>query len=277
MSRAQKSPPKAATAKAKLIRNGLRCASEEGVSAQAIALLATLIAESWPEGRRWVARLGLDLLAKRLGASRDSVRRWANELESANLLRREEGHGRAVTRWHIGRSRGSTHATFEVARMQSGGGTHATSEVAPVPPVTGTTQDLDQEADVRSSGQEGPISRPEEATPAHASTRSTTSTSSTTPMPAASSSTAPATSSSTAHAVRRAKHEPLTADEQRQRRDELVAALRDAQERRTTTEPIDAQRPPAPGPLAAGSPDPPVPAADSQRSGSDRLAFAART
>lgn len=97
-----------ATAKAKLLRDALRCATGSGASAQAQALLATLIAESWPEDLKdgstgWVATMGYPLLRRRLNTSQASIRRWCNELLECNLVIKHPGDGRRITRWLIAR------------------------------------------------------------------------------------------------------------------------------------------------------------------------------
>lgn len=135
--------PGNAPAKAKLLTMALRAAAHEGASPQAQALLAILIAESWPEDRLWIARIGWPVLERRLGASRRTLRRWAEELDELDLVQRIPGDGRRLTQWGIFRrnDRGD-------APVHSGGCTSATPEDAPVRPVTRLSQDISQRTEV---------------------------------------------------------------------------------------------------------------------------------
>lgn len=157
----------AAIAKALLIRNALREAAARQVSAQAQALLAVLVAESWPQGNAWQARLGLDLLAERLSASRASIQRWARDLEQAQLVRRKVGDGARVTRWTIASCRGSAGATPGIARALQGDRAHATRGVAPALPVSeaelhsGLTPPLARKAGQGEPGDEKPGASPQ--------------------------------------------------------------------------------------------------------------------
>ncbi len=90
-----------AQAKARLLTLAMRAASDAEISAQAQALLATVIAEAWVDGTRWTARLGMQVLGERLGCTRDTVRRWTDELERSQLVRRRIGNNGRVTRWTL--------------------------------------------------------------------------------------------------------------------------------------------------------------------------------
>lgn len=125
----------AAIAKALLLRDALRIASQAKVSAQAQALLAVLIAEAWPAGSAWSAKLGFPVLTQRLGCSRDSLRRWAAELEQAELLRRQPGKQHRLSNWTIPIRR-AHHCALEGAPMHPQGRTHATLKGAPMRPVS---------------------------------------------------------------------------------------------------------------------------------------------
>lgn len=93
---------KHALAKAKLHTLAMRAAAQAGVSAQAQGLLSVLIAEAWPNGPHWSARLGVELLARRLGnVSRHTVRSWAKELERSQLVRRKVGTSGRVSTWTL--------------------------------------------------------------------------------------------------------------------------------------------------------------------------------
>ncbi|HHN78627.1 MAG TPA: hypothetical protein ENK11_08160 [Phycisphaerales bacterium] len=96
-----KTKPNKAQAKARLLTIALRAAADENVSAQAQALLAVLIAEAWPDGKHWSARLGMELLAKRLCCTRHSIQRWARELQRAQLITRKIGKNGTVSKWTI--------------------------------------------------------------------------------------------------------------------------------------------------------------------------------
>lgn len=106
-----------AQAKARLLTVALRTAAHAGVSAQAQALLAVVIAEAWVDGTTWSARLGVELLARRLACTRHSIQRWAQELEREQLVRRRLGNAGAVTRWTLARDlEGRAGATPPVRR-----------------------------------------------------------------------------------------------------------------------------------------------------------------
>lgn len=136
--------PGAAHAKAKLLTEALRLASQLNASPQAQALLATLIAESWPAGDIWEARIGWPVLERRLGATRNTLRRWAAELDQLDLVQRMPGDGRQLTRWGLFR-RGAAHAPPGGAPTHPGESTHAPPEGAPTHPVSGLSQDITQE------------------------------------------------------------------------------------------------------------------------------------
>ena len=93
-----------AESKAKLIRNKLRQATHRQVSPQAQAVLAIMVAESWPvtftnNNKNWQATIGYPMLAVRLGCSKSSAKRWANELWTSGLVLKKQGGGREVTKW----------------------------------------------------------------------------------------------------------------------------------------------------------------------------------
>lgn len=134
-------------AKALLLRNALRAASTEGISAQSMGLYAVLIAEAWPVNGIWIARLGWPLLERRLGASRASLKRWATELEDANLVQRIPGDGQRLSEWGIFRRKTSDTPTRGCAReppggapVNPGGGAHEPPGGAPVNPVSESSQ-----------------------------------------------------------------------------------------------------------------------------------------
>jgi hypothetical protein len=110
-----------AQAKARLLTLALRAAGEAGVSAQAQALLATIVAEAWVDGPRWTARLGVQLLAKRFSCTRHAVQRWAVELERAQLIHRRQGNAGAVTRWTVNSLRGGSAGATPPVRQRSQG------------------------------------------------------------------------------------------------------------------------------------------------------------
>jgi hypothetical protein len=123
----------AAIAKALLIKRALQAASDAGISAQAQALLALIVAESYPKGRDWVTVLGLDIIATRLNTSRKSIQRWARELELSQLVRRRQGDGSRVTRWTVG---GDARVTPGMTPTTPGVDTTVPGGVTPVSPVS---------------------------------------------------------------------------------------------------------------------------------------------
>ncbi len=127
----------AAIAKALLIKRALQDASDAGISAQAQALLALIVAESYPKGRDWVTVLGLDIIAARLNTSRKSIQRWARELELSQLVRRRQGDGARVTRWTVG---GDTGVTPGMPSMTPGVDTNVPRGVTPASPVSVTSK-----------------------------------------------------------------------------------------------------------------------------------------
>lgn len=90
-----------ATSKTVFTREALRAAARRSLSAQAQAVYAILIAESWWDDQRsaWRLRMSQQQLASRLSASVDSVRRWLNELVTAGVLTIIRGHARTVNRY----------------------------------------------------------------------------------------------------------------------------------------------------------------------------------
>ena len=90
-----------ARAKALMLRQLMRRASDEGVSCTAQALLATLIAESWPSGKWWYTKLGHPVLMARLGIARNTLRKAGAELEIAGLVKCKPGHGHRITTWAL--------------------------------------------------------------------------------------------------------------------------------------------------------------------------------
>ena len=97
-------PPQAktlATSKTVYTREALREAARRSLSAQAQAVFAILIAESWWDERRsaWRLRMSQQQLASRLSASVDSVKRWLRELAGAQLVEVLPGRARTVNRY----------------------------------------------------------------------------------------------------------------------------------------------------------------------------------
>jgi hypothetical protein len=144
--------PHAAKAKAKLLRDALRAASSDGASVQAIALLALIIAEAWPnENTRgvrrgvWIARMGYPLMARRLNASVPSVRRWVEQLLELNLVQQRSGVGREVSTWAIGRrSRVLTREHSDCSPVNARVLARDHSECSPVITVSDITPDVIQ-------------------------------------------------------------------------------------------------------------------------------------
>lgn len=124
--------PNKAKAKALLLRDAMRDAGNAGISAQAHAVLAIVIAEAWPKGSGWEATITLAELERRLSASKRSVKRWADELESAELVRRRPGRMQVSTRWTV--LVGVHTRALEGAPVRPGGRVGDTQEGAPVRP-----------------------------------------------------------------------------------------------------------------------------------------------
>jgi len=101
-----------AKSKALVITQLMRIASNEGVSINAQALLATIIAESWPVGSNWQAKLGYPVLEERLGIKRNTIRRAIQELELARLIRFAPGHGHRISVFRLAKVSGAEEANL---------------------------------------------------------------------------------------------------------------------------------------------------------------------
>ncbi len=123
-----------AIAKAVLLRDALRHASQLQLSARAHAVLAHLVAEAWPRGSRWAVRISQQTLAHRLACSTDSIKRALAEIVP-ELVQQHNGRARTVSLFVIREVR--TRAPSEGAPVHGAGRTRAPSEGAPVHPSTG--------------------------------------------------------------------------------------------------------------------------------------------
>lgn len=90
-----------AKAKALMLTELMRVAGDEGCTPTAQAVLAIVIAESWPNKKHWCAKLGYPVLEHRLGVARNTIRKATRELELANLVRMKPGSGQRISLWQL--------------------------------------------------------------------------------------------------------------------------------------------------------------------------------
>ena len=105
-----------ALAKARLLSVALHAAARANLSPMAHAVLAHLIADSWPHDDGWAARTPTLTLASRLGVHAGTVKRALRELTTAALLERRAGIGRSASSSVIRVPTGSAGAPSESAQ-----------------------------------------------------------------------------------------------------------------------------------------------------------------